>query len=133
MLRHKTSLLSALVGMAVAALLACSTGQAVGQSRFRPFPPRPMVQPRPVQPKPVQPLTVCVQLPGADQPLTYEFQKNQMAKLTVNEVPLTASQVKIWAGKNTGKWNDNKDQPRALVIAPYHAGSLNTFTYIFSR
>jgi hypothetical protein len=79
-----------------------------------------------------QPLTVYVQLPGAAEPLTYEFEQNQTADLTIEDVRLSASKVLIWAETNRGKWTDNKDKELVLVSAPYTAANMETFTHTFT-
>jgi len=80
-----------------------------------------------------QTLVVNVQWAEINQPLSWTIKPDQVTYLAINDVPLAASQVRIWAQSDRRQWNTNKDEDLVLVPAPYRSDSLDTFTYTFNQ
>jgi len=77
-------------------------------------------------------LLVNVQWAEINQPLTWTIKPDQVTYLAINDVPLAASQVRIWARSERRQWNTNKDEDLVLVPTPYRSDRLDTFTYDFN-
>jgi hypothetical protein len=76
-------------------------------------------------------LLVNVQWAEINQPLTWTIKPDQITYLAINDVPLAASQVRIWASSEKNLWNTYKDADLVLVPTPYRSDRLETFTYDF--
>jgi len=78
-------------------------------------------------------LLVNVQWAEINQPLTWTIKPDQVTYLAINDVPLAASQVRIWASSEQHLWNTYKDEDLVLVPTPYRSDRLDTFTYNFNQ
>jgi hypothetical protein len=76
-------------------------------------------------------LTVYVR-PADGVTRTWSFAADAVAYLAIDGEWLTASEVFIWAGSGTRRWNEYQAQPLVMVAEAYQSTAIGTYTFTFN-